>query len=173
MAYSRLPGIKEDPPRNVKMVEMQVMCRPLGQCLPDGNLVKRGENIIQVYEDHVAEVEALIETELDKVDEAKQHYERQLEAYTKDADVDREKAEKEYGGSLEASFHQLYGRDIKPLFKATVTKTNLPPPQDERLHRENATLVKELMTELGPVLGESAAAAATAAVKEVLKNRKG
>jgi hypothetical protein len=149
--------------RDENMVEMLVTCRPLNQALPNGQTVSVGEEkVIRIYESQVPAVEAMVERDIEGLKRAEEHYERELTQHLKTfvADNDPEKAteadwdraRKTFPGSVSASFHTLYHRDILPIIDAKVVQRDLPPPQRKQAARENAELAKQLLSGQGELL---------------------
>jgi hypothetical protein len=156
------------PHTNMQMVEMIVDVRPDALALPDGNPVRKGESTICVYKDSVALVEALVETETDKLKQAEAHFEAELEEFMGEKRYDREKALETFGGSIPASFRSINKRDILPLRSAKVTKTDIPPPEVVLARNATSIAIEEIMTRIAPVLGSTIGEA----IKDGMKGKK-
>ncbi len=160
-----MTGHQEEERPDENEIEMLVSCRPLAQALPNGQSIgcDDGDKLIRVLTSHERQVMDMLETEPGRIDEAKVHYQRNLDLFlaktVTDGDVtnatpeEREKAAATYEGSVQASFHEITGRDIKPLIKAEVTRRDLPPKAREKAVKENELLVKGVVEGIAQTLG--------------------
>lgn len=131
----------KEPKRNEPMTKLRVGCRPIAQALPDGANATAGISEVKVYASSVKKVvDDYLEKEPEKIEEAKKHFERGLTQYLAQMTADPEhapedvvkRARAQYPGSVEASFWELFGRDIKPLYEVKVLEENLVPPDVEQ-----------------------------------------
>lgn len=158
---------EEEQPPDENLIEMIVSGRPLHQCLPFGNTVGRedGEKTIRVLERHERAVMNMLETEPELIEKAREHFERGFNKWLlKDVKEGEEPTAKEieraegtYGGSIEASFREMNGRDIKPLKVAKVVKRDILPEKTQRAISENERMLKALLDGLVPRFAEAAA----------------
>lgn len=134
------------------MTEMEVVCRPQSQLLPDGNLVKEGKNTIRVYTDNVPQVMAMLETEPEKIADAQVHFERGLARHIEQTGSEPDKGKATFGGSVEASFRELYDRHILPLSEAKVLKEGIQPLHRAKEHKRDVARIQDIADAVLPTL---------------------
>lgn len=135
-------SLRRDPPRNEPRVEIEFEVRANNTNVPGHDrLFKRGTHTAVVYKSDFERMKRdQLETDTDQLASAELRHEQNLAEYvaekTKGCDsADRDRLEAEarrtYVGSVEAEFHLMMRRGIKPI--ASIKKLrDLDPPEDER-----------------------------------------
>lgn len=126
----------KDPPRKVPRLKVKVKSRSNDFILPNGLILKAGvETETIIYEDELAAVQAMVETQLDDITRAERKARDTIEKLVDSAPpgTNKNQARSEFSKSIskEASFELIVGRSILPLISCEVVERGLPPPEQE------------------------------------------
>jgi hypothetical protein len=173
---------RRDPVEQIPRARVRVKLRMKNYLVPSVGLVKQktadagGFNEIIVYERDLPLLQADVETEHAMLVQAKANHERNLKAYIRDrsrctdeqmnAGMDRWNqgmihAHNTYPGSVEAEFHRITQRGIKPLISLDVIEAGLPPQLTE-----SQTQQATVLNMLAPLLGGGSDVAALKSLVE-------
>lgn len=163
---------RRNPMRHRNMVQMEVDVRSARLLtLPDGQCVGRGKSIVTLYEDNVDAVKAQVETDLVGIEQATKAYELSIAGQVQErlggqwAAMDPEefseklkggelepKVQEHYeavlkrtGSSVEAEFHRLKRRGIKPLVSASVVKDSVRAEPQREIQTQQQTELAETL----------------------------
>lgn len=170
------------PARKRSMAIIQVTserCSALPVC---GNTVSKGVSTIKVYDDQVATVMALVETNTAGMEAARQSFMTaaalqvidQLEKHGMSAQemidlIDAKTDQKvnaafaevceRTGKSVESEYHRMFGRDIKPLTDARVIEKDIVEPQELEANKKRAEEIAVTASAIANAMKEYAPAA--------------
>ncbi len=173
------------PARKRPMALIQVTserCSALPVC---GNTVSKGVSTIKVYDDQVATVMALVETNTAGMEAARQSFMTaaafevidRLEKHGMSAEemialIDAKTDQKvnaaftevceRTGKSVESEYHRMFGRDIKPLTDARVLEKDIIEPQELEASKKRGEEIAVMSASIAQALRENATATQTA-----------
>lgn len=150
MAYYVTPtNERMDPPRREKRLLLRIECGPLAQIIPPGVRLQHGTNEVVVYASELPRIEAQVEDETSMIEVANRTLRNEFDRWLRDKlpddeyrslkDSGREHSElnwRTYGGSFEACFNRVVGRDIRPLRKVELL-AEVPPAPRQPEHPES------------------------------------
>jgi hypothetical protein len=130
--------MNKDIPRKIPRLKVRVKSRTKDFIMPDGTILKEGVlTEVVIYEDELAMVQAMVETEVDDIARAERKVKKTIDdivdSKDRPAGISKEVARQELARSLskEAAFNLIVGRDLLPLVLCEVVERGLPPPEQE------------------------------------------
>lgn len=144
--YIRPDGTRWDMPKNEARVKIRCKAR-VKTILPGGTRIEPGWDDANncpskdppwqdavIYKSDLATVQALVETELGRIDSAKRDAESKFQHWLHKMGNGQENARfnrNTWGGSVEATFYENNGRGINPLIAVEVLEELAPPKLPE------------------------------------------
>lgn len=136
------------------LTRIEVDCRPTCMPAPGGYLLNFGKQTLTVKSDDVKFFQALVEQEPEKLDEARKRFQKKLDKFVADGieGIDEPTAKAlrteqligSYANSVEATFYDSEGRDMKPLISCKILQENIVPSVNEA-ENVQAAMIAEIV----------------------------
>ena len=152
--------------RRDPMVRIRIKSRTTNQVIPGGYILPEGESVCLVYTPDLPAIKAMVETQPELIQLAREALDRAIMHDLKEELADISDPEgraqhmarrrQEYSGSIEGMFFFLYKRDIKPFESVEVLEENIPAPvQVQQVEQQTflaSTIAREVAAALAAVL---------------------